>query len=321
MKNTIRSAFSLLEVTIASMIFVVVVAVAIEFLGGFRTWSDTTLSHLSLEQEAHHILKEMINDLGNSAWYLPDETSGTAMQTENDRDLRYYPYIIKQTDTAIGEAFSAHNRLSKHKATVIRKHLMAQEIPIAHILPSQEVIFVKIAKNTPTETPSLQNTGHVDFSVPAIPLDNFADAPITKRMLLDLSGTDPSADMRWERHPDGRLREYSFSVVFNPETHDRELQCLYFDRNESSGTGSGTPIIYKTLSSLVDRIKIDTCRTLPGLAVDQIRIELFLSKQNTSGPPKTYRTAVTVAMRSTVDPGFSNAIDDWVGNSGTHSLQ
>jgi hypothetical protein len=124
-------------------------------------------------------------------------------------------------------------------------------------------------------------------------------------------------------NPDG-LREYAYIVIPDAATGKNMLVRCW--RNGSGVAPIYPPNLvsvnagYDIISEYVDRIVIDTYRTLTTLDINQMRIRVYLSKD----PPDVGSAAVitstvecTCALRSTVDPSYSLNLGSWLGPAGT----
>jgi len=120
------------------------------------------------------------------------------------------------------------------------------------------------------------------------------------------------------------LREYAYVVVPDASTGKNQLVRCW--RNGTSVMPVYPPAAqtatagYTVVSEYVDRLVIDTYRTLSTLDINQVRIRVYLSKDpvDPGNNPVVVMTAeCTTALRSTVDPFYSLNLGSWLGPSGT----
>jgi len=120
------------------------------------------------------------------------------------------------------------------------------------------------------------------------------------------------------------LREYAYVVVPDAATGKNELvRCwrngttympVYPPNAPNDNAG------YDVISEYVDRLVIDTYRTLSTLDINQVRIRVYMSKDSVdagTSPVVTMTSECTTALRSTVDPFYSLNLGSWLGPSGT----
>ena len=140
-----------------------------------------------------------------------------------------------------------------------------------------------------------------------------------------LTGDDsfPTIGVPVRTDPD-YLREYAYVVLPDPATHKNQLVRCW--RNGTSIMPVYPPAAqtanagYTVVSEYVDRLVIDTYRTLATLDINQVRIRVYLSKDavDPGTTPVVVLTAeCTTALRSTVDPFYSLNLGSWLGPSGT----
>ncbi len=338
-----RHGMALLEVIIAMGIFTVVVTAVLQCLTGVRGFVSQETAQNDLVLEGRRLVDVMVQDVSGSAWYIPPVSVGgpnevttggfaSATQTElqiptRDRAIKYYPYIMVQTPAGLGAAFPA---FARPPAQVVDPIMMPTELPAAHRLPSQEVIFVKIAVSPPAMAPAEIATETIAFGqespqLTAVAAATWEDPPRLKRA-YDLRN-DPAnridattwslgivtdaADaevvdlsVQWETWPGAPaeatgLREYSYTVLPNAATGRAQLVRLY--RNASDNAGAPLPLLDRVLSTNVDRLVVNTYRTDATLGIHQVRITLYLSRALEDGRLLTDVVEATAAMRSVFD--------------------
>ncbi len=325
MKNTIKNAYTILEVTIATAIFVVVVTMVMESMTAMRGYIGHDESVYSLDMEARRVLRIMSQDLSTSAWYLPMDVDQKfdLLDPGNDRDLRYYPYILTQSRAGMGNLFDHFERPDDEVVTA-DDFPRGWGVPDSHMLPSQEMIFLKISRGVIVDDPEELRIPRVNYNnTNATPFSDFWNGPVVNNMRLVLDGdTISDIGIYFEADTSDRLREYSYIVRPNPRTGDRELIKSYAHRTDN-GQAKSTAAIQEVavpISRYVDRVVFDTYRTHPSLDVDQLRVEIYLSRRNDVGNVNFHKATMIMAMRSTVDPQYSEHIDSWLGKSGEYPV-
>ncbi len=346
-----RRAFSLLEVTIALSIFTMVMAAVLQSLVSVRMYANQDEMRSDLVLDGRRIIDTMVQDLGNSAWYVPLDCdgdgvlrspfggdvndldglrSGTAAQ---DRALRYYPFIQVQTASGRGSQFAAWNPSTR--TDVLNPASLPASLPAEHRLASQEVIFLKVRTAVAQASPAALRPARIDFNVVPQTIASYANARTgviapSLNIYAPVGNVISDIPLAWESHlasPDASggaayaanprpdfLREWGYVVTTNPNNGKGRLVRRY--RN---GTGAVQNDV--VLSEAVDRLVVDTYRTAPALNVNQVRITLYLSKAQDGRGYQTHRVQVTTALRSTVDPEYALNLGDWLGTEGGHTVQ
>jgi prepilin-type N-terminal cleavage/methylation domain-containing protein len=334
-----RSGFSLLEVTIVTLIFSVVMAGMIQGVKSIRQFTSRASLQDDLVLESRRLIQFLVTDLSSSAWYIPIDADGdgTARPPTGadfndlaalanpalDRSLLYYPYIIVQSASGRGAAFGAYDRTA---AEIVSPASLPASLPVSHRALSQEIVFLKVSRSTAAATPAEITPPLVNFNIPptSIAASSTARTGIANDSIYATTSGGVVSDipLAWESHlaapdyndPDD-LREYTYVVTPNPSTGKGQLERRY--RN-----GAGAVTLDRILSTDVDRIVIDTYRTLASLNVNQVRIALYLSKEQLDHPGvyQSYHIEVTAALRSTVDPEYSLNLGDWLGASGAFNV-
>ena len=313
-----RTGMTILEMMIAVAIFATAVVMAFEFMASSKRFVDGSASRENLRLEGRNILSAIAADIGNSAWFLETVDDRAELLEADDRDLRYYPYVQVQREDLRGERFQAHHR--DDDEIVALEDFAGNDYPASHLLPSQEIIFLKVSKGLDGETPREVNSAMVNFNEPALPMEDYWLGEVATSMSMTEAAAgagEIDAALTWEKQASsGDMREYSYVVV--PSEGGRgigQLERRYHHRSDANN-GAGEIVTDRVLSRYVDRIVFDTYRTTTGLAVDQIRLTVYLSREDEAGVLYTHSASITVAMRSTVDPNYSQSIDDWLGDAG-----
>jgi len=304
--------------------------------------------------EGRRIVDTMVQDLGNSAWYVPidcdgdnlvrapfanpgdlDDLDGLRNGTGPlDRTLRYYPYIQVQTTLGRGSMFAAWN--PPNRTDVLIPTSLPASLPAEHRLASQEVIFLKVRTAVAQTDPTTLRPQRINFNTPPLTIAAFATArtgviaPSLNIYVPTVGNVINDIPLAWESHlaiPDSAggpayaanprpdfLREWGYVVTPNPNNRKGRLVRRY--RN-----GTGSVQDDRVISEQVDRLVVDTYRTAPGLNVNQVRVTLYLSKAQDDGRGyQTQRVQVTTALRSTVDPEYALNLGDWLGTEGRYTV-
>jgi prepilin-type N-terminal cleavage/methylation domain-containing protein len=334
-----RSGFSLLEVIMVTLIFSLVMAGIFQGVKSARQFTSRASLQDDLVLESRRLIQYIVTDLSSSAWYIPIDADGdgTARPPTGadfndlaaltnpalDRDLLYYPYVIVQSASGRGTAFDAYDRAP---AEIVDPASLPAALPASHRALSQEVVFLKVSRSQAAATPAEIVAPTVNFNVPPVSIaaSSAARTGIDNVSIYALTSGGVVSDipLAWESHLDAPdqndpedLREYAYVVTPNTLTGKGQLERRY--RN-----GGGAVTLDRILSTDVDRIVVDTYRTLASLNVNQVRIALYLSKEQIDHPGvfQTYRIEVTAALRSTVDPEYSLNLGDWLGASGAFDV-
>ncbi|MFM2091475.1 MAG: hypothetical protein RLZZ127_1964 [Planctomycetota bacterium] len=102
-----RSAYTLVEITIATAILAVVMAVTLQVTVATRTHEISSAAQDELSEDVLRITAALSDDLALSGWHIPDTTTSLAGESATepgsgtltddlalDRQRRYYPYAI-----------------------------------------------------------------------------------------------------------------------------------------------------------------------------------------------------------------------------------
>jgi len=341
-----RHGMTMLELLVATAIFAIVMALVIEALTSVRHFSKASSSFESLLEESDRLMGIIIGDLANSAWFVNPGTDLSELATDEDYDrqqARYYPYVVIQDYSSDFGLDGMPNKSSSHwyhgflrdQADLVRpSHLNAVKdaIPPAHQLPSQELIFLKVANGATVSDPIDHEDEWINFNIDAVPLEDYNDPsvlPHAENLMVVAAGTEGVTDvpLNWETYTGGQpwaadldgdgindpdpdeMREFSYCLVPDAVTGAR------LERRFRNGAASAVEVD-AVLSRNVDRFAIDTYRTSADLAVNQVRIRLWLSSRGEDGRTLTHYTETTVALRSTVDPEYALRLADWLGDAG-----
>ena len=316
-----RSAFTILEVIISVTIFVMMVAVVMESMVAMRSYVAFDESEFSLDVEARRVARMIQQDLSTSAWYLPMDIDEKfdLLDPDLDREIRYYPYILNQ-DGGEGDLFSHFERDADAVVTAA-DFPDGWVVPNTHKLPSQEIVFVKIGRNAAVDDPSTLRPTPVNFNnTPTVAFNRFWEGDVIPNMRLQTEGvTVVDVGLFFETDTSDNLREYSYGI--RPNAGFRELWKICAHREDNGQTTSSAGIEgVQLISRYVDRIVFNTCRTSPSLDVDQIGVDIYLSRRNESSLVNSRKISFVVAMRSTVDPEYSENIDAWLGTKGNFPI-
>jgi len=305
--------------------------------------------------EGRRIVDTMVQDLGNSAWYVPIDCDGDTIVRAPfaigladvddldglrngtgplDRTLRYYPYIQVQTPSGQGSQFAAWTPPTR--TDVLIPTSLPASLPAEHRLASQEVIFLKVRTAVAQTDPTTLRPQRINFNALPSTIAAFAAARTgviapSLNIYAPVGNVISDIPLAWESHlaiPDSAggaayvanprpdtLREWGYVVTPNPNNRKGRLVRRY--RN-----GTGAVQDDRVISEQVDRLVVDTYRTAPGLNVNQVRVTLYLSKAQDDGRGyQTQRVQVTTALRSTVDPEYALNLGDWLGTEGGHTVQ
>lgn len=319
-------AFTLLEVLISTAILAVIIATVMESLiasNAVYTQSDT---EYGLELEARKVFRKLQQDIGNSTWYLPmtAQEKFDLLDDSLDRKLRYYPYVFTQTSNGKGQLFDHMQR--SDSVSDASFEALGLEVTSEHRFASRELVFVKISRTQDVDNVRDTVLRPVSFdNTPAVPFDEYWDGPYLEEMWLQMdtdlfSGSEfiVAVNLSLEQNTSLELREYTYGVRYDAATKSHQL-CKYFAERDDNGQGTTSADLqfYETVSSNVDRIVFDTYRTDFSLEVDQIRVQLWLSKRTNSGETIMHKASTTFAMRSNVDPEYNEQIDSWLGSAGS----
>ncbi len=368
-----RRGLSVLEVIIAMSMFSIIMLAVLQSLSSMRGFISTESTTNDLTLESRRVMRELVNDLGNSAWLVTIRTSPPAAKATDladllnpakDRLLRYYPFVVVQSTNGFpaGTQFAAWQRTAANVLQWTDPWFNA--LPAANRLPSQELIFLRVQHGPPNSSPigfvsqrvnfnrrwdgaviatdsrglmsgtSDVGDGSIDWRDGVQPMSQFKNgvkvpsltvkpdivtATVvgdTPMVMESFAGSTALTNPALRFNPD-YLREYSYVVVPNANSRKGRLERRWRD-----GTGA-VVVPGEVLSENVDRIVIDTYRTLSSLNVNQVRIQLYMSKEAVDGGARfvSSRIDATVALRSTVDPEYSLNLGTWLGNAGLMRAQ
>lgn len=330
-----RRGVTLLELVIAMAIFTALMVALFQTWLSMRSYSSHQTAAEDLVLESRKLVEEIVTDLGASTWFVPAQTDGgpDTTSTNNelanpalDRSIRYYPYVQVQRPTGVGSEFAAHDRIASGEfisATSFPPRMAL--LPPEHREASQEIIFLKVRTSaTVADAPQRGSGERIDFDTAPPPIAQFrtnrgvppdASSPTSGngggvtvpgiRFTVDAGNTVVDTPLVWDSHvvaPTGsQYREYSYVVVPNPATGKARLERRY--RNACVNGVTAPMQLDKVLSENVDRIQFDTYRTLASLNLNQVRVRIWLSREDT-GQPGRYLTRfidITAALRSTSD--------------------
>lgn len=316
-----RAAYSLIEVTMAMALFSMMISLTFESLASYRMYFQSDQSRFILDLEARRAMKIVLDDLSNSAWHIPGTMTDKTqlLDPSLDRELRYYPYLqvaSRGDPVGWGGGFTPWRRADSEIVDLSVPFYSGKTLPARHTQPSQELVFLKVARYDHVDNPNNMKKESVDLGKPGIPFGDYWKAPQVDSMILQFEGTTVSdAKLSFQMNTSGDIREYSYVVV--PYKGKRELRRRYAHRNNTTGVyTSAVQSDGEIISRYVDRIVVDTVRTMPGLSADQVRVTLYLSRLTNKGVLQLKELSITVAMRSTVDPELAEGIDNWLGVAG-----
>ena len=349
MTSPFRSGMSLVEVTISTAIFAVLLTMATAGLTNMRSYVSTAAITSDLDSEARRVVGVIATDLANSAWLIDAGTDLDDLSENSNYDrwgARYYPYVVVQnyenSEYAINgvpDTSGWYAAFARQEDELLQADVILNEkgsIPSDHLEPSQEIIFLRLNYGEEQATPADDTGIWVDFNQTPVPMSDFGDpeklpeVPYLTLVTNDVGVSD--IPLNWETYPgsspwandingDGvvdadpdELREFSYVVV--PGPRGGQLQRRY--RNGIDGE----IITHEEISDDVDRIAIDTYRTDSSLGINQVRIRVWMSRASNSArqPASTRYSEITVALRSTVDPEYSLKLTDWLGSAGGFGL-
>lgn len=319
MRSKTKKGFTLLEVIISTLILTTVLTIVMETLIVAKRTVANNDTVYGLEMEARRILRLISEDLSNSSWYLPMDAAEKfdLLEPTKDREIRYYPYILTQTVNGMGDKFSHLDRADA--ITEADYTAMGLSVPNEHRFASREVVFVKLARSEYVDDIKDARRPSISFELnPAVPFDRYWEGPEITEMVLNLAGdTIVDINLNMEHNTSGEIREYTYGVRYDDATNRRQL-CRYYVERVDDGQTSTTsaPVLDKVLSTNVDRIVVDTYRTNFSLEVDQILIQVWMSSRSNNGETILYKASKTFAMRSNVDPEYTQHIDAWLGTAG-----
>ena len=315
-----QRGFTLLEVLISTAILAVIITTVMETLvasNAVYTQSDT---EFGLELEARKVFRKLQHDLGNSTWYLPMTPieKFDLLDPDLDREIRYYPYVFTQTSNGEGQLFKHLERSDSVDDASFAA--LGLNVTNEHRFASRELVFVKISRTQDVDNVRDTVLRPVSFdNTPTVPFDEYWDGPLLEEMWLSLEDNlIVAVNLSLEQNTSLELREYTYGVRYDPASKSHQL-CKYYVERVDNGQGStGADLVfYETVSNRVDRIVFDTYRTDFSLEVDQIRVQLWLSKRTNDGETIMHRASATFAMRSNVDPEYNEQIDSWLGSAGS----
>lgn len=112
--NRTRAAFTLLEVTIASLLFIIAAAAVMESMTATRHLVSNGAARDQLEYDGDLAIRAIAADLASSGWEFADPTETTtyaAVSAATDRTLRYYPMVQVQPTPGGGNLDGFNTRL------------------------------------------------------------------------------------------------------------------------------------------------------------------------------------------------------------------
>ena len=333
-----RRAVTLLELTISMAIIGMLMVALLQTWMTMRSYSSQQTASQDLVLESRRLVEAIVTDLGASTWYIPGraapengpDTNPPANELATparDRAIRYYPFIQVQRTAGLGAEFVAHHRLLTAEIPTV----WPAGVPADHRVPSQEIIFLKV-RTAPASPAPARAVEIIDFNAVPPTIAQFtgnrnaapdATTPTSGngggvvvpglRLNVDPGGNITDVPMVWDSHlpsPTGdQYREYTYVVVPSPGSGKTQLERRYRNGCTNSTATSAPLRLDRVLSTNVDRIQFDTCRTDSRLNLNQIRVTLWLSREIVAQPGIyiTQRVEVTAALRSTSD-GF-NPVD------------
>jgi hypothetical protein len=98
-RNSHHTAFTLIELVIASAIFMTLMAALLESLAATKRYEATSIIRDDLQGECDSTVRAIAADLASSGWYfyLNPTTPVDYSNASTDRNMRYYPYVRGQT--------------------------------------------------------------------------------------------------------------------------------------------------------------------------------------------------------------------------------
>jgi len=366
-----RAGLSLLEVLVALLIFTLIIGTTLGSVSGVRQFVDQKNLDNDLVLEGRKLIDEIVNDLGNSAWFIPGDADGdgilrppdgndlddliklsdttipTPPNPPADRTLRYYPYVLVQSNDGLPPSHQFFAGFRRPPDQVPDPANYPSGVPKSHKLSSREVVFLKIRTGATAATPSRVQNENISFGVRPATVAEFKaarTAPSGGGVAISALGVKPNGTrlddtpldwetdltapvlppLSWSQLADRpRLanadyaREYTYAVVPEPNTGKGRLERRF--RNQRIGYDAARAAeVDHVMSRNVDRIVVDTYRTASDLNVNQVRIALYLSHEREDQPGvfATHRAEVTIALRSTVDPEYALNLKDILAGRG-----
>lgn len=117
MRPNLRHGYTLIEILIATTIFVVAFGMMVEAMLAAKSYEALGNAQDDVQLEGRKIMRGIADDLIASSWAFPDPTATTSGVTKaSDRGLRYYPYVqlqeaVSGQTTGLGTAFPHHRRV------------------------------------------------------------------------------------------------------------------------------------------------------------------------------------------------------------------
>lgn len=243
-----RNALTMIEITMATALFAIVLAITIESLTSVRRFVNGASMEDSLRGEAARVLRLITDDLANSAWMIAPPTNNEVVALSDpinfpdyDRnDARYYPYVVVQdyeTATA-GDAIEYaidgmpndshwYQFFKRPVAEILRPDellLDKPNLPDDHLGPSQEVIFLKVSRvATASNEPALLASEWINFNQdanPSAPMEAYNNPdmlPVLPSMILAESGNQvEDMPLNWETWPAADIFDEA-AMAFNPD--------------------------------------------------------------------------------------------------------
>ncbi|MDA3959255.1 MAG: prepilin-type N-terminal cleavage/methylation domain-containing protein [Planctomycetota bacterium] len=293
---------------------------------------------------------------------LDTEKLAEAGNINFDRNVaQYYPYIIMQdyasATAADPSAFQlAGNGLpntsgwyapfiipSNQILTPAYLTRLQENLPSSHLKQSRGIIFLRVRYgDRVTDSPLIEHEW-LNFNTDPAKMSDYLtpdNLPVVSSMAVTSTGSDV-ADMplNWESYREGSnaaaweetgnvttiwngtdlllggFRWYCYDLERDPQ-YGKRLVRRYYEKNNSR-------LVTEEISTEVDRIVFDTYRTSGDLALNQVRVQIWLSRPSDENPliPVRHYVEQTIALRSTVDPEYSLRLNDWLGkDSGGFSL-
>jgi hypothetical protein len=140
--SRLRHGYTLLEVTVASLIFVMAVGAMLQTITASRVLESQAVAQDDASTEAERVLKVIAEDIGGSAWYLPtsedfnrnlaldageDLNGNTAIDAivysnqsmNEDRQALYFPYVQLQDTGGLAGGLGSRYRHTHRPASAV----------------------------------------------------------------------------------------------------------------------------------------------------------------------------------------------------------